>query len=307
MVITRDVTPAGRRDVVLVTGPAGAGRSTAINALEDLGFEAIDNLPISFLMRLLSGADLTRPLAVGIDPRTRDFAPDRLLRAAAELRRNSGYNTQLLFIDCRADVLLNRFNETRRRHPTAPDETPTVGIERELALLSGVREAADILIDTSELTPHDLRRSLGQWFGGKAGGDLVISVQSFSYKRGTPRDLDMILDMRFLKNPHWEPHLRPLNGRDRAIGDYVSGDPLWPAFLNHLIEFTKTLLPAYKAEGKSYFSIGLGCTGGKHRSVFVAEHLSKTLAAAGWLVSTRHRELERVGALGAPPGRVGES
>lgn len=284
-------------DVVLVTGPAGAGRTTAIHVLEDLGFEAIDNLPISLLERMLDGPPLTRPLAVGIDPRTRDFSPSALLAVVADLGRRSDVAVQLLYIDCRADVLLQRFSETRRRHPSAREETPHIGIERELVLMQGIRDCADILIDTSELTPHDLRSQLVGWFSRDTDGLLALSVQSFSYKRGAPRDLDMILDLRFLRNPHWEKSLRPLDGRDADVAAYIAADERFQPFLEKLQDITSLLLPAYKAEGKSYFSIGFGCTGGQHRSVFVTETFAKGLAELGWQVSIRHRELERAGRL----------
>ena len=284
-------------DVVLVTGPAGAGRTTAIHVLDDLGFEAIDNLPISLLERMLDGPPLTRPLVVGIDPRTRDFSPSALLAMVAALGRRTDVAVQLLYIDCRADILLQRFSETRRRHPSAPEETPRIGIERELLLMQGIRDCADILIDTSDLTPHDLRSQLVGWFSRDTDGLLALSVQSFSYKRGAPRDLDMILDPRFLRNPHWEKSLRPLDGRDADVGAYITADDRFLSFLQKLDDITSLLLPAYKAEGKSYFSIGFGCTGGQHRSVFVTETFAKGLAEQGWQVSIRHRELERAGRL----------
>ena len=289
--------------IVIVTGPAGAGRTTAIHALEDLGYEAIDNLPMMLLERLLDGPPLDRPMAIGIDPRTRGFSASAL---AAMIERVRDWNeglAQLLYVDCAADVLLRRFSETRRRHPSARDETPGVGVERELEQLAGLRDHADILIDTTKLTPHDLRARLGQWFSKDGQSTLSILVQSFAFKREAPRGLDMMMDLRFLRNPHWEAALRPLNGTDQAVGQYVKEDPLYEPFLKQLTDITSLLLPAYKAEGKSYFSIGLGCTGGQHRSVFVVEVLANVLAQKGWQVSIRHRELERGLRLGhAAPG-----
>ncbi|MEM9427824.1 MAG: RNase adapter RapZ [Pseudomonadota bacterium] len=293
--MTQGAATEPRQQITLVTGPSGAGRSTAINALEDLGFEAIDNLPLTLLPRLLDGRPLERPLALGIDTRNRDFSVPALLEAADDLAGQAAYTGRLLYLDCRAEVLLRRFSETRRRHPFAQDDAPAEAVERELPLLAPVRERADILIDTSEMTPHDLRAALTQWFGEKTGEALAITVQSFSYKRGLPQDLDIALDVRFLANPHWEACLRPLDGRDAQVAAFVAKDPAFAAFFDCVTELLLSLLPAYAAEGKTYLSIGLGCTGGQHRSVAVAEKLTKRLAEAGWQVSIRHRELERRG------------
>ena len=281
--------------VVIVTGPAGAGRTTAIHALEDFGYEAIDNLPIALLDRLLSGPPLTQPLAIGIDPRTRGFSQSSLLEAISDSAKTHNTQVELLFVDCRVDVLLTRFSETRRKHPSARNETPKIGVDRELEQLAGLRQAADILIDTSELTPHELRNRLAEEFESDAGHGLAISVHSFAFKREAPRSMNTVWDLRFLKNPHWVPELRAMDGRDPGVGEYIKTDPLYLPFTEKLQEITSLLLPAYKAEGKSYFSIGFGCTGGKHRSVFVAETFANDLAKAGWQVSIRHRELERVG------------
>ncbi|MSU88129.1 RNase adapter RapZ [Rhodobacteraceae bacterium 2CG4] len=281
------------QDVAIVTGPSGAGRSTAINALEDLGFEAIDNLPMSLLERLFAGGAHERPLAVGIDARTRGFSADSLMAAVEALTEMPQLNVSLVYVDCDTDTLLRRFSETRRRHPLAPNETPLVGIERERGLLGGLRERADILVDTSQMPPHELRAELWRWFGRGSSAEMAVSVQSFSFKRGTPRGADMVLDCRFLRNPHWKTDLRPLTGSDPAVADHVVGDPLYQAFHDKTLSMLELLLPAYKAEGKSYFTLALGCTGGRHRSVCVAERLSNGLANAGWQVSIRHRELER--------------
>lgn len=293
--MTQGAATKPRQQITLVTGPSGAGRSTAINALEDLGFEAIDNLPLTLLPRLLDGRPLERPLALGIDTRNRDFSVPALLEAADDLAGQASYTGRLLYLDCRAEVLLRRFSETRRRHPFAQDDAPAEAVERELPLLAPVRERADILIDTSEMTPHNLRAALTQWFGEKTGEALAVTVQSFSYKRGLPQDLDIALDVRFLSNPHWEACLRPLDGRDAQVAAFVAKDPAFAAFFDRVTALILSLLPAYAAEGKTYLSIGLGCTGGQHRSVAVAEKLTKRLAEAGWQVSIRHRELERRG------------
>lgn len=283
----------GKQEIVIVTGPAGAGRTTAIKAIEDFGIEVIDNLPLSLINRILNGPPTGERLAIGVDSRTRGFSGEALLEVIDVIGKSPHYTPTLLYLDCRTEALLRRFSETRRRHPAAPHGTPAMGIEHEVLMLSALRARADILIDTSELSPHQLRAELARWFDTSEGRGLAVSVQSFSYKRGTPRGVDMMIDCRFLRNPHWESALRPLTGLVPQVGDYVSEDPLFEPFFNKLQDFVELLLPAYQAEGKAYFSIGLGCTGGQHRSVFVAEKLADVLANKGWVVSTRHREMER--------------
>jgi UPF0042 nucleotide-binding protein len=281
--------------MVLVTGPSGAGRSTAIAALEDAGFEAIDNIPIGLVPRLLAGPPLDRPLALGLDARNRDFAPDALLDLMDTLAGRQGISAELIYLDCRPDVLLRRFSETRRRHPLAPAEAPEAGIEREADLMRPVRARAEILIDTSDLTPHDLRAEVVRLAAPQSGLGLAVTVQSFSYKRGLPRGLDMIFDGRFLDNPYWRPELRARDGRDAAVQAHVAADPRFAPFFDRVLDLTRLLLPAYRQEGKTHFGLGFGCTGGRHRSVTLAERMAAALAADGWQVSIRHRELERAG------------
>jgi RNase adapter protein RapZ len=284
--------PAGQR-LILVTGPSGAGRSTSIHALEDLGVEAIDNIPLSLVPRLLDGPPHDRALALGIDVRNRDFSIAALADLIEHLREDPAVEVELLYLDCRADVLVKRFSETRRRHPLSPAESLSSAVDRERDLLAPIRDRADILIDTSDLTPHDLRSEIAHWFEPAGGQSLAISVQSFSYKRGVPRGLDMILDCRFLRNPHWDAALRPLDGRDEAVGRHIAADSRLEGFFQRAADLVDYLLPAFVAEGKAHLSIGFGCTGGQHRSVYVAERLAQRLAQAGWQVSKRHRELER--------------
>jgi RNase adapter protein RapZ len=283
---------AGQR-VVLVTGPSGAGRSTAINALEDSGFEAIDNLPISMLPRLLDGPPLSRPLALGVDVRNRDFSTNALIETIDRLGLTPGLEPALLYLDSRAEVLERRYSETRRRHPMSPAESPEIGIARELDLLGPIRARADILIDTSDLTPHELRAEIERMFTGTGGRHLAVTINSFSYKRGMPRGMDTVFDCRFLRNPYWEESLRALDGRDPRVAAHIAGDPRQEAFFAKVLDLILLLLPAYKEEGKSHFAIGFGCTGGQHRSVAMTEKLALTLAKEGWQVSIRHRELER--------------
>jgi UPF0042 nucleotide-binding protein len=282
--------------IVLVTGPSGAGRSSAIKVLEDQGFEAIDNIPLSLIPRLVDGeAPVPRPLALGIDVRNRDFSVAGLLELRDLLAAAPGRGVALLYLDCSTPVLARRYSETRRRHPMAPDETPSDGILREKALLEDLRARADILIDTTEMSIHDFKVEMEGWFARPGAQDMAVSVQSFSYKRGLPQGLDMVFDCRFLRNPHWQPALRPHSGLDPAVADYVAGDPRYAAFLAQVRDLALLVLPACVEEGKAHFAIGFGCTGGQHRSVALAENLADALAQEGWRVSIRHRELERRG------------
>lgn len=296
--------PAHEHRLVLITGPSGAGRSTAIHVLEDLGYEGIDNIPLSLVPRLLDGPPLGRPIALGLDVRNRDFNSTALIELIDSLTRDPRVSLEVLYLDCAPGELIRRFSETRRRHPLAPAETPTEGIEREIDLLAPIRVRADHLIDTSDLSPHDLKADIAGWFEAGATGRLAVSVQSFSYKRGVPRGVDMIFDCRFLANPHWNAALRPLDGRDSPVMAFVKADQRFDEFFRRLRDLLLMLLPAHLEEGKAHLSIGFGCTGGQHRSVAVAEMLGAALADAGWPVSKRHRELERKGSTTAPADKV---
>lgn len=287
--------------VVLVTGPSGAGRSTAIDALEDIGYEAIDNLPLSLVDRLFQAPLPSRPLALGIDARNRDFSTAGLVDAVERLSRLPGIEPDLLYLDCNRETLLRRFSETRRRHPMAPEESPELGIDREYDLLAAARHRADLLIDTSGLSPHDLRAEIERWYEVHGAKRLAVSVYSFSYKRGVPRGVDMVLDCRFLANPHWVKDLRHLTGLDKAVGDHIRADARFDAFAAQLETLMQTLLPAYRDEGKSHFALAFGCTGGQHRSVYLAQNFGTALAQAGWRVSIRHHELERRAGTGVTP------
>ncbi|MDF1729062.1 MAG: RNase adapter RapZ [Sulfitobacter sp.] len=282
-----------RRRFVLVTGPSGAGRSSALNVLEDAGFEAIDNLPLRLLPALIDHAGSTRPVALGIDVRNRDFSTDGVIELMTRLSTGEDTSVELLYLDCADEVLLRRFSETRRRHPLAPEDRPADGIMREQELLRPLRGRADVLIDTSQLNVHDLRAEVEHWFAPTGKHHLSVSVQSFSYKRGLPRSVDMVHDCRFLRNPYWEPALRALNGTDAEVASYVSGDARFKEFARQVLDLSLLVLPASRDEGKSHLSIAFGCTGGQHRSVTMAEEHALRLAEAGWQVSIRHRELER--------------
>jgi UPF0042 nucleotide-binding protein len=279
--------------VLLVTGASGAGRSTALDVLEDLGFEAIDNLPLSLVPRLLDGAPPGPPLALGVDTRTRDFSAQALADLIRQLASDPRIDADVLYLDCRPEVLLRRFSETRRRHPMAPAESPAEGVARELDLLVPIRDLATMLIDSSDLTIHDFRAEMTALFAAGGAAPLAVSLHSFSYKRGMPHGLDMAFDCRFLRNPYWEPALRPLDGRDARVAAYIAGDARFAPFVDRLVSLAEFVLPAHREEGRSHISIGFGCTGGHHRSVAVAETVANRLAATEWQVSIRHRELER--------------
>ncbi|MBY6084448.1 RNase adapter RapZ [Ruegeria arenilitoris] len=279
--------------IVLVTGPSGAGRSTAIHVLEDLGYEAIDNLPMGLLLRLMEGADPSRPMALGIDARNRDFSTIGFIELVAKLGRMSQVDLSTLYLDCSDDVLLRRFSETRRRHPVATDASPETGIRQEKELLEPIREIADTLIDTSVLNVHQLRSEVERWFAPEGGRHLAVSIESFSYKRGLPLGLDMVFDCRFLANPYWRPELREADGRNPDVASYVQADTNYAAFFERVVELLLSLLPAFKAEGKTHLSVAFGCTGGQHRSVAMAEAVAKALAEQGQPVAIRHREMER--------------
>ncbi len=293
--------------VIWITGPSGSGRKTAINALEDMGYEVIDNLPLRLLPAIMKDATEGDRLALGLDVRNRDFSMNAMLDALEDLARNPRSGVQLLYTDAHPEVLLRRYSETRRRHPLSPAESAEVGIERELDLLSPIRARADVLIDTSEMTPHDLKAEIERQFAVGEEGNLAVSIQSFSFKRGTPRGIDMIFDARFLRNPYWEPALRGMNGQDEPVATYIGADPRYEEFFERVKGLVEFLLPQYAQEGKSYLSIGFGCTGGQHRSVALAENLSKALATAGWQVSIRHRELERQAQGGSAKGKLGKA
>ena len=296
---TQTTAKTAEQNLLLVTGPSGAGRSTAIHALEDLGYEVIDNLPLSLVPRLIDGPPHARPIALGLDVRNRDFNTTALIELIDSLTRDPRISPEVLYLDCAPEELSRRYSQTRRRHPLAPAETASEGIEREVDLLTPVRTRADHLIDTTDMSPHDLKAEIGKWFGRATPARLAVSLQSFSYKRGVPRGVDTIFDVRFLKNPYWSPALRDRDGRDPAVAGHIAEDPRFEDFFQKLTDLILFLLPAYVAEGKAYLTIGFGCTGGQHRSVAVAEKLGNVLSEAGWAVALRHRELERR-AQGAP-------
>lgn len=286
-----DAAVAGR--VLLVTGMSGAGRSTALKALEDMGYEAVDNLPLGLLDRLLDThgheANDDRPLAFGIDSRTRGFDADAIVERVRVLRHD-GIDVQMLFLDCSGGELTRRFSETRRRHPLALDRPAADGIASEREMLAPLRRWADVIIDTTDFATPDLRRALADRFGRPGVQEMTLTVTSFGFARGLPRDADLVFDMRFLANPHWEPALRPLTGEDAAVGDYIAADPAFAPAFERIADLLLTLLPGYGREGKAYIKVAFGCTGGRHRSVYVARRMAARLADAGYDATVVHRD-----------------
>jgi UPF0042 nucleotide-binding protein len=289
-----ETTVAGGR-VVIVTGMSGAGKTLALKALEDQGYEAVDNLPLSLVVSLVRPGDgVTRPLALGVDIRTRDFGVEPLLEAVDRLMAG-GLDVRLLFLDCDDEALGRRFTETRRRHPLAVDRPLLDGIRHERRLVSPLRARADVVVDTSSLPPAEFKRVLAGHFALEGDRGLMVFVTSFAYRGGLPREADLVLDARFLKNPHYVPELRPLTGRDAAVAGYIAADPAFAVFLDSVTQLLEPLLPRFAAEGKSYLTIAVGCTGGRHRSVAIAERLAAWLKERGSRVELRHRELDEGG------------
>ncbi|MDP9196557.1 MAG: RNase adapter RapZ [Pseudomonadota bacterium] len=281
---------SGGRRIVLVTGLSGAGMSSALKALEDLGYEAVDNLPLSL------GGSLARqggdtPVAMALDSRTWGFSAGNVLQLLDELLALPDTSPELLFLECQDDILQRRFTETRRRHPLATDRPVADGIAHERSLLAPLRSRADVVLDTSALSIHDLRRILSAQYGTQGGGGPRIFVTSFAFRGGVPREADLVFDVRFLDNPHYDPALRPLTGLDSAVADRVAADPDYALFFQNMVRLLEPLLPRYVREGKNYLTIAVGCTGGRHRSVFVAQQLGLWLQEKGYRGGVRHREL----------------
>ncbi|WP_119167174.1 RNase adapter RapZ [Algihabitans albus] len=276
--------------VVLVTGLSGAGRTTALKLLEDIGYEAIDNLPLNLLGPAVLAGHLDRPVALGADIRNRDFAAQPFLKQLDALVAEPALEVKLVFMDCADDVLQRRFTETRRRHPLAQERPLADGLAAERTMTAPLKARADLVVDTSNLAVPDFRRLITGHFGLGSGG-LVVFVTSFSFRQGLPREADLVLDVRFLRNPHYVEALQPLTGRDPRVSAYVANDPAFAGFFSNLTALIEPLLPRYEAEGKSYLTIAIGCTGGKHRSVAIAEKLSTWLTAQGREVTVGHRDM----------------
>jgi len=271
------MSPPVQRQIVFITGMSGAGKSTALNIFEDLGFEAVDNLPLSLLSNLVISSDNDQSVAIGIDVRTRDFKAGRLLSEISRLRENSDFKITLIYIDCSDDKIEDRFKTTRRPHPLAHDRRVMDGIAQERELTKPLKHEASMVIDTTTRTLADLSHLIEENFTTPNASRMTVFITSFSYAHGVPTEADLIFDVRFLQNPHYVEDLRDLCGRDQPVADYIQQDPDYADFINNLKTLITPLLPRYAHEGKSYLTIAIGCTGGKHRSVFVAETLFEWL------------------------------
>ena len=290
-----------RQPVVLVSGLSGAGKASILRALEDLGFEAVDNPPLKLIEDLVARAEpgFARKLAVGVDARTRGFDADAVLATLARLRRNPALRPELVFAWADEAALLRRYTETRRRHPLSPNGRVIEGVAAEQTLTAPLHEAADLVVDTTDLPLPALRRLIERRYGPQASaeeqGGLAVSLLSFAFPAGLPREADMVFDARFLRNPHYVSALKPRTGLDPEVGAYVEADPDFPAFFMKLVDMLALLLPRFVQEGKKYVTIAIGCTGGRHRSVHIVETLASKLTETGWRVTTTHRELAREG------------
>lgn len=274
--------------LLFVTGLSGAGISAALKILEDLGYEVFDNFPLLLIDDLIrSKNEQGKPMAIGLDTRTRGFDPQAVIAKAQALK------AAVLFVTCDETVLQKRFTETRRVHPLAGDRPVSAGIKKELALLYPLREISDPLVDTTDLSIHDLRRVLSGHYGERKSGRLNVAVLSFGFKNGLPREADIVMDVRFLQNPHWEADLRPLTGKDKPVQDFIAKDPALKDFLKNFKALLEPLFERYRNEGKSYLTIAIGCTGGKHRSVYVSELLAEWVQQKNIAVTTEHRDIYR--------------
>lgn len=289
-------SPASRQRLLLVTGLLGAGKTTVLKVLEDLGWEAIDNFPVRLLGRLLdspdgSGGDLRAPLVIGFDSRTRGFDPTKVIERVKKLAERADLEITTLFLDCSGQELERRYNETRRRHPLAQDVPAASGIAAEREVMEPLRRWADMVISTTNFTSNDLQQAIRERFAKDAPVEMTVSITSFGFSRGTPPLADLVFDMRFLDNPHWDDVLRPQTGRDEPVAAHIRKDPAFAEAFTRIRELIELLLPRYRAQGKAYVNIAFGCTGGRHRSVFVAEEINKALQAAGYAPSLVHRNL----------------
>ena len=294
--------------LLLVTGLSGAGKSTVLDALEDMGWDVVDNLPADLLQQFVNagGAECrVASAAIGMDVRSRGFDPATL---AETIRSVQSVKPEILYLDCFGNELLRRFDETRRRHPLAPDRPAEDGIARERQLMAPLQTAADSIIDTTDLSPAELRDELRRRYGGDSD-QPVLTIASFSFARGISRTADLVFDLRFLPNPHWVDELRPLTGLDQPVRDYLAQDPSWGETMGRIESLLIDWIPRYWAAGKSYVTVAFGCTGGRHRSVAAAVEMAERLRAAGFAPNVRHRDLASTprDTIERHPGRAPES
>jgi UPF0042 nucleotide-binding protein len=283
-----------KRPVFLITGMSGSGRSFALKTLEDMDYETIDNLPLSFLEPVVHAHQkASHPLAIAVDARTRDFSPSHFLQELEKLKKDPRLNTQLIFFDCDDDVLAHRYNESRRLHPLAHERSVMEGIRLERHLISPLRDHANLVIDTSMLLASDLRRQLRGLFSLTKASSLSIFITSFSFRYGLPREADMVFDARLLKNPFYIKELCSLSGEDSEVAAYIQKDKLFLPFIKSLKSILSLSLPRFEEEGRGYLTLAVGCTGGKHRSVFIAKTLAKWLQESKKKVKLKHRDLKK--------------
>jgi UPF0042 nucleotide-binding protein len=276
--------------LLLVTGMSGAGKSTVLDALEDMGWEVVDNLPASLLDDFVHGdGNECRivPAAIGMDARSRGFDAEALPKA---FRAIEGVRPEILYLDCSGSELIRRYDETRRRHPLAPDRPAEDGIARERSMTAALRMAADSVLDTTDLKPGELRDEMRRRYGHDSDRP-VLTIASFGFARGVSRTADLMFDMRFLDNPHWVEELRPLTGEDEPVRAHLAQDPAWEESLDRIEALLKDWIPRYWAAGKSYLTVAFGCTGGRHRSVCAAVEIAERLRRAGFSPNLRHRDL----------------
>jgi UPF0042 nucleotide-binding protein len=293
--------------LLLVTGMSGAGKSTVLDALEDMGWDTVDNLPADLLREFVHGGSQCRTanVAVGMDVRSRGFDAATL---GDLIRSVEGVEPELLYLDCSGSELIRRYDETRRLHPLAPDRPAEDGIARERQLTAPLRAAADSLIDTTDLSPAELRDELRRRYGGDSD-QPVLTIASFAFARGISRTADLVFDLRFLPNPHWVDELRPLTGTDEPVRSYLAQDPAWSETIDRIESLLIDWIPRYWAAGKSYVTVAFGCTGGRHRSVAAAVEMAERLRRAGFAPNVRHRDLASPprDTIERHPGRAPES
>jgi RNase adapter protein RapZ len=283
--------PPSRQRILLVTGMLGAGKTTALRELEDLGWEAIDNFPIRLLDRLVGKDNEPFSLAIGFDCRTRGFVPADVIEQVKRRVEEDAIPITTLFLDCAGHELERRFNETRRRHFLAQDLPVSSGIAAERELLAPLRRWADVLVDTTEFTTNDLKQTIREQFAQTAPKEMTVTVSSFGFSRGKPPTADLVFDMRFLDNPHWEPGLKEQTGLDPAVGEFIEANAVFASTFEKICALLLELLPRYAEQGKAYVNIAFGCTGGRHRSVYTAQKMAQVLRDGGFSPTVLHRNL----------------